>query len=76
MLCMAELFFYFYFVCLCHVSLFKISKEKIESINFIFGGDLPSDTRKKPFDFEKNRPRVRVGLKVVVVGRNKILAQG
>ncbi len=49
---------YLAFVC---VSVTKISK-KIEPINFIFGGGLPSDPGRKPFDFEKNLPGVRVGL--------------
>ncbi len=55
---------YFHFVCPSvgvSVCVQNISKN-IESINFIFGGGLPSDTRRKPFDFEKNRPGVRVGL--------------
>ena len=42
-------------VSLC-VSVNKISKKNNEPINFIFGGGLPSDPDRKPFDFEKNRP--------------------
>ncbi len=43
-------------VCLC-----KISKKKnIEPINFIFGGGLPSDPKRKPFYLGKNRAGVRV----------------
>ena len=51
--------YYFAFV---RLSVSKYISKNIEPIDFIFGGGLPSDTRRKPFDFEKNRPGVRVGL--------------
>ncbi len=41
-------------VCLS-VCVQDISKS-MEPINFIFGGGLPSDPRRKRLDFEKNRP--------------------
>ncbi len=47
-------------VCVC-VRYQNISKT-IKPINFIFGGGLPSDLGRKPFDFEQNHPGVRVGL--------------
>ncbi len=57
------------------VSITKITK-KIEPIKFIFGGSLPSDPGRKPFDFEKNRPRVRGGgvrnLALMIRDRRKI----
>ncbi len=34
----------------------------IEPITFIFGAGLPSEPAMKCFDFETNRPVVRVGL--------------
>ncbi len=41
-------------VCLCAKYL-----KTIESINFIFVCDLPSDAGRKPFNFEKNRHGLR-----------------
>ncbi len=45
------------------VSVKKISKN-IQPISSIFGGSLPCDPGRKPFNFEKNRPGVRVGVGV------------
>ncbi len=50
-----------FLLCVCLsvcVSVTKISK-KILNRPTIFGGGLPSDPGRKPFDFEKNRPRVK-----------------
>ncbi len=41
---------YFEFVCVCPFAKYL---KNIELINFIFGGGLPSDPWRKPFDFEK-----------------------
>ncbi len=53
---------YFVFVCLsvCVCPLPKYLKKYWT--NFIFGEGLSSDPGRKPFDFEKNCPGVRVGL--------------
>ncbi len=48
-------------VCVCVCPFTKYLK-KFKPINFIFGGGLPSDPGRKPFDFDKNRPGVRVGV--------------
>ncbi len=54
------------------VSVDKISQDikSIQPINFIFGGSLSCDPRKKPLDFEKNRPGVRVALRGSKFGPN------
>ncbi len=69
---------YFAFVCLC-ICVCPLAKylKNIELINFIIGGSLPSDPGRKPFHFEKNRPRVRVGvggqnLSLMIRDRRKI----
>ena len=48
-------------MCVC-VSINKIhvSKKTIETINFIFGGGLPCEPVRTPFNFERNCPGVRV----------------
>ena len=46
-----------------------ISKS-IEPINFIFGEGLFSDPGRKPFEFEKNCPGVRVGVEGSKFGPN------
>ena len=53
---------YFAFVCLsvCVCVRYQNISKNIEPINFIFGGSLPCDPGRKPFDFEKNPPGVRV----------------
>ncbi len=57
------------YMCVC-VSVTKISQKNIESIKFIFGGSLPSDPERKPIDFEKNLPGVRVGVGGLKYGPN------
>ncbi len=54
---------YFAFVCVsvC-LSMCKTTWKNTEPVNFIFGGGLPSDPGRKPFDFEKYRPGVRMGV--------------
>ncbi len=47
-------------LCLSVCLLAKYVKN-IEPINFVFGGSLPSNSRKKPFDFEQNCPGVMGG---------------
>ncbi len=37
-------------MCVC----FQYVSKNIEPINFIFGGSLPSDPGRRPFDFEKS----------------------
>ena len=46
-------------VCVC-VRYQNISKN-IESINFNFGGSLPSDPGRNPFNFEKKLPQGKGG---------------
>ncbi len=66
MLCMAGFLTKCICACVC-VCLFAKYLKKYEPINFIFGGGLPSDPGRKPFDFEKNRPGVRVGVRGVEI---------
>ena len=55
-------------MCVCETVCEQNISKNIDSINFIFGGGLPSDPRRKPFDFDKNRPGVRVRVCVCVCG--------
>ena len=49
-------------VCLCpSVCLLTKYLKKYLTYQLHFGGDFPSDTRMKWFDFERNQPGVRVG---------------
>ncbi len=70
---------YLVFVCqsVCVCVRYQSISRNIKPINFIFGGSLPSDPGRKPFHFEKNRPRVRVGvggqnLSLMIRDRRKI----
>ena len=49
---------------------FQNIQKNVEPINFIFGGSLPSNPWRKPFDFEKNHRGVRVGVEGSKFGPN------